>query len=65
MKNKVPLLSQESTDEQLPMCVIGNKVDLREDRPEGSCVSTVDGERLARVQSPLPVKITAVHGSIK
>lgn len=31
------------------MCIIGNKVDLRTKRPEGSCVSTFDGEKLAMV----------------
>ncbi|XP_010899927.2 ras and EF-hand domain-containing protein isoform X2 [Esox lucius] len=41
---------QESTVEKVPMCLIGNKVDLREEWPEGSCVSSVDGERLARCQ---------------
>ncbi|XP_021454475.1 ras and EF-hand domain-containing protein [Oncorhynchus mykiss] len=54
---------QESTDEQLPMCVIGNKVDLREDRPEGSCVSTVDGERLARTYNALFCETSAKEGT--
>eukprot|EP00063_Salmo_salar_P029189 XP_014004024.1 PREDICTED: ras and EF-hand domain-containing protein-like isoform X2 [Salmo salar] len=54
---------QESTDAQLPMCVIGNKVDLREDRPEGSCVSTVDGERLARTYNALFCETSAKEGT--
>ncbi|XP_071004273.1 ras and EF-hand domain-containing protein-like [Oncorhynchus clarkii lewisi] len=54
---------QESTDEQLPMCVIGNKVDLREDRPEGSCVSTVDGEKLARTYNALFCETSAKEGT--
>ncbi|KAK6320178.1 ras and EF-hand domain-containing protein-like [Coregonus clupeaformis] len=54
---------QESTDEHLPMCVIGNKVDLREDRPEGSCVSTVDGERLARTYNALFCETSAKEGT--
>uniref|UniRef100_A0A4W5NF97 RAS and EF-hand domain containing 2 n=1 Tax=Hucho hucho TaxID=62062 RepID=A0A4W5NF97_9TELE len=54
---------QESKDEQLPMCVIGNKVDLREDRPEGSCVSTVDGERLARTYNALFCETSAKAGT--
>uniref|UniRef100_A0A8C8GMM0 EF-hand domain-containing protein n=1 Tax=Oncorhynchus tshawytscha TaxID=74940 RepID=A0A8C8GMM0_ONCTS len=54
---------QESRDEQLPMCVIGNKVDLREDRPEGSCVSTVDGERLARTYNALFCETSAKAGT--
>lgn len=41
--------SQESTDEDIPMCIIGNKVDLRAERPEGSCVSAFHGEKLAMV----------------
>lgn len=41
--------SQESTDKDIPMCVIGNKVDLRAERPEGSCVSSFHGEKLAMV----------------
>lgn len=40
---------QESTDEDIPMCVIGNKVDLRAERPEGSCVTAFHGEKLAMV----------------
>lgn len=31
------------------MCVIGNKVDLRQQRAEGSCVGTLQGEKLAKV----------------
>lgn len=34
------------------MCVIGNKVDLREGKPEGSCVTTAHGEKLAMVKRP-------------
>ena len=47
------LFVQDSTDEQIPMCIIGNKVDLREDLPEGSCVSSVHGEKLAKVHFPV------------
>ncbi|XP_064785944.1 ras and EF-hand domain-containing protein-like isoform X2 [Oncorhynchus masou masou] len=54
---------KESRDEQLPMCVIGNKVDLREDRPAGSCVSTVDGERLARTYNALFCETSAKAGT--
>ncbi|KAF3854793.1 hypothetical protein F7725_022848 [Dissostichus mawsoni] len=42
---------QDSTEEKIPMCVIGNKVDLREQLPEGSCVSSIHGEKLAKVCS--------------
>uniref|UniRef100_A0A3B4FWG3 Ras and EF-hand domain-containing protein-like n=1 Tax=Pundamilia nyererei TaxID=303518 RepID=A0A3B4FWG3_9CICH len=34
---------QESAEEKIPMCVIGNKVDLRGELPEGSCVSSLHG----------------------
>lgn len=37
------------------MCVIGNKVDLREQRPEGGCVSSLQGEKLAKVTFSLCV----------
>lgn len=47
--NPVNFPSQESTDKDIPMCVIGNKVDLRAERPEGSCVSSFHGEKLAMV----------------
>lgn len=47
----VPL--QDSTEDKVPMCVVGNKVDLREQRPEGSCVSTLQGEKLAKVRFSL------------
>ncbi|TNN21731.1 Ras and EF-hand domain-containing protein [Liparis tanakae] len=40
---------QDSTEDKIPMCVIGNKVDLREQLPEGSCVSSLHGEKLAKV----------------
>lgn len=40
---------QDSAEEKIPMCVIGNKVDLREQHPEGSCVSSLHGEKLAKV----------------
>lgn len=40
---------KDSTEEKIPMCVIGNKVDLREELPEGSCVSSLHGEKLAKV----------------
>lgn len=47
---------QDSTEDKLPMCVVGNKVDLREQRPEGSCVSTLQGEKLAKVRGDFPPK---------
>jgi len=47
--NVVFVLIQDSTEDKIPMCVIGNKVDLREQLPEGSCVSSLHGEKLAKV----------------
>lgn len=32
------------------MCVIGNKVDLRDECREDRCVSTAEGEKLAKVR---------------
>ncbi|KAM6961201.1 ras and EF-hand domain-containing protein [Aplochiton taeniatus] len=54
---------QESTEEPIPMCVIGNKVDLREERPEESCVSTAHGERLAMAYSALFCETSAKEGT--
>ncbi|XP_067091350.1 ras and EF-hand domain-containing protein isoform X1 [Osmerus mordax] len=54
---------QESTEEHIPMCVIGNKVDLRAEQPEGSCVSTMHGERLARTYSALFCETSAKEGT--
>ncbi|KAM4619337.1 ras and EF-hand domain-containing protein [Polymixia lowei] len=54
---------QDSTDEQIPMCVIGNKVDLREEFPEGSCVSAVHGEKLAKTYGALFCETSAKEGT--
>ncbi|XP_035274978.1 ras and EF-hand domain-containing protein-like isoform X2 [Anguilla anguilla] len=43
---------QECAEERIPMCLIGNKTDLRAGLPEGSCVSPAHGERLAMVSCP-------------
>lgn len=43
------VFQQDSAEEKIPMCVIGNKVDLREQLPEGSCVRSLHGEKLAKV----------------
>ncbi len=40
---------QDLAEEKIPMCVIGNKVDLRAQFPEESCVSSLHGEKLAKV----------------
>ncbi|RXN18169.1 ras and EF-hand domain-containing -like protein [Labeo rohita] len=54
---------RESTDQDIPMCIIGNKVDLRTKRPEGSCVSTFDGEKLAMAYNALFCEASAKEGT--
>ncbi|XP_074489097.1 ras and EF-hand domain-containing protein isoform X1 [Sebastes fasciatus] len=54
---------QDSTDEKIPMCVIGNKVDLRDELPEGSCVSTLHGEKLAKAYGALFCETSAKEGT--
>ncbi|XP_026086683.1 ras and EF-hand domain-containing protein-like isoform X2 [Carassius auratus] len=53
----------ESTNEDIPMCIIGNKVDLREERPEGSCVSAFHGEKLAMAYNALFCEASAKEGT--
>ncbi|KAK0155071.1 Ras and EF-hand domain-containing protein [Merluccius polli] len=53
---------QESTEGQIPMCIIGNKVDLREEHPEG-CVSTAHGEKLANAYGALFCETSAKEGT--
>ncbi|XP_045894104.1 ras and EF-hand domain-containing protein isoform X1 [Micropterus dolomieu] len=54
---------QDSTDEKIPMCVIGNKVDLREQLPEGSSVSSLHGEKLAKAYGALFCETSAKEGT--
>ncbi|XP_037308589.1 ras and EF-hand domain-containing protein isoform X2 [Pungitius pungitius] len=54
---------QESTEDKIPMCVIGNKVDLREQLPEGSCVSSLHGEKLAKAYGALFCETSAKEGT--
>ncbi|XP_070686999.1 ras and EF-hand domain-containing protein [Pempheris klunzingeri] len=54
---------QESTDEKIPMCVIGNKVDLREQLPQGGCVSSLHGEKLAKAYGALFCETSAKEGT--
>ncbi|CAK6951075.1 ras and EF-hand domain-containing protein [Scomber scombrus] len=54
---------QDSTEEKIPMCVIGNKVDLREQLPEGSCVSSIHGEKLAKTYGALFCETSAKEGT--
>ncbi|KAF7224469.1 ras and EF-hand domain-containing protein isoform X2 [Nothobranchius furzeri] len=53
---------QESTDE-VALCVVGNKVDLREQLPAGSCVSTSHGEQLAKAYGALFCETSAKDGT--
>ncbi|XP_028287987.1 ras and EF-hand domain-containing protein [Parambassis ranga] len=54
---------QESAEEKIPMCVIGNKVDLREQLPPGSCVSSLHGEKLAKAYGALFCETSAKEGT--
>ncbi|XP_056622318.1 ras and EF-hand domain-containing protein [Triplophysa dalaica] len=54
---------RESTDEDIPMCVIGNKVDLRAERPEGSCVTAFHGEKLAMTYNAMFCEASAKEGT--
>ncbi|XP_077954044.1 ras and EF-hand domain-containing protein-like [Gasterosteus aculeatus] len=54
---------QDSTEDKIPMCVIGNKVDLREQLPEGSCVSSLHGEKLATAYGALFCETSAKEGT--
>ncbi|XP_060933069.1 ras and EF-hand domain-containing protein [Limanda limanda] len=54
---------QDLTEEKIPMCVIGNKVDLREQLPEGSCVSSLHGEKLAKQYGALFCETSAKEGT--
>ncbi|XP_047451319.1 ras and EF-hand domain-containing protein isoform X2 [Mugil cephalus] len=54
---------QDSADDKIPMCVIGNKVDLREQMPEGSCVGSLHGEKLAKAYGALFCETSAKEGT--
>uniref|UniRef100_A0A3Q0T750 RAS and EF-hand domain containing 2 n=1 Tax=Amphilophus citrinellus TaxID=61819 RepID=A0A3Q0T750_AMPCI len=54
---------QDSAEEKIPMCVIGNKVDLREELPKGSCVSSLHGEKLAKTYGALFCETSAKEGT--
>ncbi|XP_059190719.1 ras and EF-hand domain-containing protein [Centropristis striata] len=54
---------QDSTDEKIPMCVIGNKVDLRDQLPKGRCVSSLHGEKLAKAYGALFCETSAKEGT--
>ncbi|XP_034032422.1 ras and EF-hand domain-containing protein [Thalassophryne amazonica] len=54
---------QDSTNEKIPMCIIGNKVDLRERFPQRCFVSTADGEKLAKAYGALFCETSAKEGT--
>ncbi|KAB5574988.1 hypothetical protein PHYPO_G00215500 [Pangasianodon hypophthalmus] len=54
---------QESTDGSVPLCLIGNKVDLRVVRGVESCVSPAHGEKLARTYNALFCETSAKEGT--
>ncbi|XP_034443733.1 ras and EF-hand domain-containing protein [Hippoglossus hippoglossus] len=54
---------QDLTEEKIPMCVIGNKVDLREQLAEGKCVSSLHGEKLAKAYGALFCETSAKEGT--
>uniref|UniRef100_A0A3P8WA86 RAS and EF-hand domain containing 2 n=1 Tax=Cynoglossus semilaevis TaxID=244447 RepID=A0A3P8WA86_CYNSE len=54
---------QDSTEETIPMCVIGNKVDLRDECREDRCVSTAEGEKLAKAYGALFCETSAKNGT--
>ncbi|XP_007566461.1 ras and EF-hand domain-containing protein isoform X2 [Poecilia formosa] len=54
---------QESADEKIPFCIVGNKVDLREQLPEGSCVCSSHGEKLAQAYGAMFCETSAKEGA--
>ncbi|KAF7699172.1 ras and EF-hand domain-containing protein [Silurus meridionalis] len=54
---------QESTDGSIPLCLIGNKVDLRVTREVKNCVSPIHGEKLARTYNALFCETSAKEGT--
>ncbi|XP_069481280.1 ras and EF-hand domain-containing protein-like [Ambystoma mexicanum] len=54
---------RNSTDKPIPMMLIGNKIDLREEMPEPRGVHTSDGEKLARAYSSLFCETSAKDGT--
>ncbi|XP_076847234.1 ras and EF-hand domain-containing protein isoform X2 [Brachyhypopomus gauderio] len=54
---------QESTEKSMPLCVVGNKVDLRAERPQGTCVSSAHGEKLAMTYNALFCETSAKEGT--
>ncbi|XP_053742640.1 ras and EF-hand domain-containing protein [Synchiropus splendidus] len=54
---------QDCTQDEISMCVIGNKMDLKESSPDGSCVSSLLGEKLAKEYGALFCETSAKEGT--
>ncbi|XP_015199262.1 ras and EF-hand domain-containing protein isoform X2 [Lepisosteus oculatus] len=54
---------QDSTVDHIPMCLIGNKTDLRTEETESSCVHTAHGEKLAMAYNALFCETSAKEGT--
>ncbi|XP_061577863.1 ras and EF-hand domain-containing protein [Cololabis saira] len=53
---------RDSTDDDICLCIVGNKVDLREQLPSQGCVSTANGEKLAKAYGALFFETSAKEG---
>ncbi|XP_041074567.1 ras and EF-hand domain-containing protein-like isoform X2 [Polyodon spathula] len=54
---------RDSTDNPIPLILIGNKCDLRAEMPESSCVNTAHGEKLAMTYNSLFCETSAKDGT--
>ncbi|XP_077452743.1 ras and EF-hand domain-containing protein-like [Stigmatopora argus] len=54
---------RDSAEENVPVCIIGNKVDLREHEAARRCVSMADGETLATRNGALFCETSAKEGT--
>ncbi|XP_077568301.1 ras and EF-hand domain-containing protein [Stigmatopora nigra] len=54
---------RDSAEENIPVCIIGNKVDLREHTDAKRCVSMTDGEKLATGSGALFCETSAKEGT--
>ncbi|XP_061629262.1 ras and EF-hand domain-containing protein [Phyllopteryx taeniolatus] len=54
---------QNATEDKVPVCIIGNKVDMREQTPAKRCVSTLHGEKLATTYGALFCETSAKEGT--
>ncbi|XP_051917410.1 ras and EF-hand domain-containing protein [Hippocampus zosterae] len=54
---------QDATEDTVPICIIGNKVDMRGQTPARRCVSTLHGEKLATAYGALFCETSAKEGT--